>query len=229
MDVNEKTGNPMGTTTDVEMMQPGAQIDPAYQQDRVPNLQVAQVAPGRWRGDECDGVSAQGITLTFFLWLFGSLLDATTTNYPVYFLPRTFFSSVTASVIVNAPCSASSLCVLKLCGRSFGTRSIRTSRDIRYSAIGLFSLVSALFSSFRMAYLLQVGTLVLHRHSKWLATSLPSYSFYPFTRESEKDTMCEVTNVIVVAAANSSVARDPAAVTSMPTVARPSGVPLVRP
>ena len=78
MDVNEKTGNPMAETTDVTMMQPGAQIDPAYtqniQQDRVPNQQVA---PGRWRGDECDGVSTQGITFTFISRLFGPLLDDT--------------------------------------------------------------------------------------------------------------------------------------------------------
>ena len=84
MDVNEKTGNPMAATTDVETMQPGAQIDPAYTnniQDSVPNVQVA---PGRWRGDECDGVSAQGITLAFFLWLFGSLRSKLITPYTFF-------------------------------------------------------------------------------------------------------------------------------------------------
>ena len=51
----EKTvaSNPMteSSPAPVEIAQPGTEL---YPQDRVP---VAPGPPGRWRGDECDGVS----------------------------------------------------------------------------------------------------------------------------------------------------------------------------
>ena len=71
----EKAGasNPMteSSPAPVEIVQPGTALHP---QDRVPA--VAPGPPGRWRGDECDGVSF----LVFFLIMV--LADSLQLNLP---------------------------------------------------------------------------------------------------------------------------------------------------
>ena len=70
----EKTvaSNPMteSSPAPVEIAQPGAEL---YPQDQVP---VAPGPPGRWRGDECDGVSF----LVCFRFVYG--VDSLQLNLP---------------------------------------------------------------------------------------------------------------------------------------------------